>query len=481
MKKGILIQYGIDQKLTYYALKKVVPRLDHLVIHDPRLYVRGIKTNEFEYVALEDKKLFINFRSYLPLFLTMYKNFKNNKDIFSGVENIRTEGQRINIDKIYSARAGVEKQLSNIDFSQYDFIGNYVIEQSTFLMVLGLFYIRKNHPNKKIICGGNWFEINDVITKMFLEANLIDLVVYGDGEILPQVYDKTGEVTYFLDNIDDIPPMAIQKFGTNCISGLTWKVHAGCFYATKGCALKCSFCMQGLHKYRRISSIEPIGEQIEKTVKDQDIHNFYIADNVWFKDLILELDRELDKRNLIGKVKFEHCNIHPTTCLTTSVVKALKRMGMHPFLGVESFSDRILKLMNKKTTKEKNLKATSLLDKYEVPYTMGRIFQFPSETPEDFDESVKEYTKIFVHNYNSRWLGTFTLYPMTDIFFNPEKYGIRYVYFSEEVENIVPEFGKYVKQIARRYIDLADPEDKKFNKYDKKIDTINRHITKILK
>ena len=125
--------------------------------------------------------------------------------------------------------------------------------------------------------------------------------------------------------------------------------------------------------------------------------------------------------------------------------------------------------------------ATSLLDQYEVSYTMGRIFQFPSETPEDFNESVKEYTRIFYHNHNSRWLGTFTLYPMTDIFYNPEKYGIKFTYFSEEIENIVPEFGKYVKQIANQYIDLADIEDRKFNEYDKKIDTINRHITKVLK
>jgi len=481
MNKGILIQYGIDQKLSYNALKQVIPNLDQFVVTDPRIYIRGIKTNQYEYVDLEDKKLFINFRSYLPIFLLMYKNFRKGRDIFYELEKLKVDRQTINLERVYEARREVEKQLASIDFNKYDFIGQYVIEQSTFLMLIGLFYINKNYPDKKIICGGNWFEVNDVITKMFLEGDLIDLVIYGDGEILPEVYDKTGEVTYFLENIDNIPPMALLKMKVNCISGLFWKVHSGCFYATKGCPLKCSFCMQGLHKYRRVTSVEAIGEQIERTVKDHDIHSFFCADNVWFNDLILELDEELDKRNLIGKVRFEHCNIHPTTCLSTDAVKALKRMEMHPFLGIESFSDRILKLMNKKTTKEQNLAATSLLDQYEVSYTMGRIFQFPSETPEDFNESVKEYTRIFYHNHNSRWLGTFTLYPMTDIFYNPEKYGIKFTYFSEEIENIVPEFGKYVKQIANQYIDLADIEDRKFNEYDKKIDTINRHITKVLK
>jgi hypothetical protein len=480
MKKGILIQYGIDQKLSYNALKQVMPHLDQLVIDDPRNYVRGIKTNVFEYVELEDKKLFINFRSYLPLFLIMYKNFKSGRDIFYEIEKLKVDRQKLHLDKIYLARKQVELQLSAIDFNKYDFVGKYLIEQSTFLMLIGLFYINKNYPDKKIICGGNWFEVNEVVTKMFLDGNLIDLVIYGDGEILPEVYDKTGEVTYFLDNIDSIPPMPILIHSAMCVSS-HWKVNSGCFYATKGCPLKCSFCMQGLHKYRRVTSVETIGEQIERTVKDKGIHSFFCADNVWFKDLVLELDEELGKRNLLGQVRFEHCNIHPTTCLSTDVVKAFKRLNMHPFLGIESFSDRMLKLMNKKTTKEKNLMATSLLDKYEVEYTMGRIFQFPSETPEDFDESVKEYTKIFYHNPNSRWLGTFTLYPLTDIFCNPEKYGIKFIYFSEEVENMVPEFGKYVKQIAKEYVDLADPEDKKFNKYDKKIDTINRHITKILK
>jgi len=479
--KGILIQYGIDQKLSYNALKQVMPGMDRYVVSDIRTYVRGKKENIFEYIYMDDLKVFINFRKHLPLFLFMYQNFTNGHDIFKDLENQKVERQRFNIKKMMEARKSVENQLSSLNLQQYDYIGQYAIEESIFLMLIGIFYIRKEFPGKKIICGGNWFELTDVVTKMFLEANLIDLVIYGDGEILPKVYDKTGEVTYFMDNIDNTPPIALQKWSTSTIAGPEWRVNSGCFYATKGCAYKCSFCMQGMHKYRRVSSLERIGEQIEKTVRDTGITSFFVSDNIWFKDVIMEFHDELDKRNLLGKVNFEHCNVHPVTCLSVETVQALKRMRVHPFLGVESFSTKILKLMNKRTTKEKNLKAVATLEKYGVPYTMGRIFQFPSETPEDFHESVKEYTRIFTYNHNSRWLGTFTLYPKTEIFNNPEKFGLTYTYFNEEVENIVPEFGKYVKQIASGYIDVTDPDDKKFNEYDKKIDTINTYITRIFK
>jgi hypothetical protein len=480
MSRGLLIQYGIDQKLTYHALKKVMPDMERYVVYDLRSYIRGMKNHVYDYVLLDDPKLFINFRKHLPLFLFMYRNFKSGHDIFKDLDKQKVKGQQFNIAKMIETRKSVEKQLESLNLDQFEYIGQYTIEQSVFLMLIGLFYIKKNHPDKKIICGGNWFELTDVATKMFLEGNLIDLVIYGDGEILPQVYDKTGEVTYFQDNIDDIPQIAVQNWETKTLSGVPWKVNAGCFYGTKGCPYSCSFCMQGMHKYRRVSSTELIGDQIEESVKSG-ISEFYISDNIWLKDLILELHDELERRNLIGKVKFEHCNVHPVTCISEETVKAIKRMNLHPFLGIESFSTRILKLMNKKTTKELNLRSVETLDKHGSPYTMGRIFQFPGETPKDFDESLREYTRIFTYNYNSRWLGTFTLYPKTDIFNNPDKYGIEYTFFGEEIEGIVPEFAKYVRQIASSYIDLADPDDKKFKKYDKKLRVINEHITKVFK
>ncbi len=471
--KALLIQFGIDQALTYEALKSVYP-MDRKVILDIVYYLRGVTKDHRNFVELEDQKVVNTFHHCLPVFLTMYKNFKAGRDIYYDLDKLQIEGRTHNFSFMNKVRKHVEENLKEIYFDQYAFIGIYNIERASLLMLVGLFWLRLNQPDKKIICGGNWFDVNENVTKMLLEVGLIDLVIYGDGEILPDVVDETGEVRYYLENIDNIPNPTLQVIPWLALHKLP-NPYALFFYATKGCPNNCSFCMQGMDCYRRVSSFSLVADKINEAIDRTGNNLLFCADNIWFGDMIRESHEEFAKRDMLGNLRFEHVNIHPQTC-TDKNVRLMKELGMHPFLGIESFNTRILGLMNKRVTKEENLEAVRKLEANEIPYTMGRIFQFPGETIEEFHESLREYTKIFTRNPNSRFLGTYTLCPKTTVYENPERYGIEMVYFDQAVEDIVPELAKYVKMIPRTYRDLSDPNDEKFNKCANIIRIINEKI-----
>ncbi len=157
-----------------------------------------------------------------------------------------------------------------------------------------------------------------------------------------------------------------------------------------GCNSFCSYCiipyLRGREKSRKVEDI--LGE-IQNCASPEIVLNginisSYGYENVTFCDLITAL-KGLEKRIRLGSLE---CGIITDEFLCA--LKELKDFAPQFHLSLQSGSSRVLKAMNRRYTREEYLEKCSLIYKYfpEAAITTDIIAGFPTETEEDFEESI---------------------------------------------------------------------------------------------
>lgn len=476
--KGLIIQLGIDLQLSYNILKRYND-IDRLVIDELFEWDKLVGTTEFfEGIEFDDIKPFSTYHRVFPIFLVMYKNLRSNRDILHNIseelDKVVVKGMRYKIDEIIRIRKHIENNIDQANIEQYNYVGFYTMSRSTLYMTLAMMLVKQKYPNKKLIAGGPWFEVEQNISDMFVEFNILDGYLIGDGEEI-ELGNIQGKVINFCSDLNAL------KLAEPTVQTIPWnQLEAIFFTASRGCNFNCSFCQQGIQKFRTMTP-ENVAEYVKECVKKTGVKRMFIADNIFFakKEWLFSFRDEIAKRNLLGELEFYSCNIHPSYFEDDKVVDAIEQLKAHPFIGIESFSNPTLKKMNKRTTRDLNIKIVEKLRKRGIEFTAGRIFQYPGETEDEFQESLEEYLKMFTWNVHSRYLGVFCLFPNTPMFKNAEKYGIEFKYFPDNVYEYAPEFEEYLKQMPYRYIDKTDPDGERFIKLNNKIRIINEKICKI--
>ena len=173
-----------------------------------------------------------------------------------------------------------------------------------------------------------------------------------------------------------------------------------CFFVgfSRGCVGNCTFCtnvqMWGfngkpcIRTYNKEKMIELLKEIIEK----YDIKNFSIVDDnfLFFKANVISVCNFLKNYNL-------HFGIASRVdAINDEVLKALKSAGCHTILlGIESGSQRILNLLNKRATVQQNIDAIKCCRRNGLFSDASIMVGLPTETIEDLNETIK-----FVKNNN---------------------------------------------------------------------------------
>ena len=81
--------------------------------------------------------------------------------------------------------------------------------------------------------------------------------------------------------------------------------------------------------------------------------------------------------------------------MDTDIVKSLKSAGCDEVaIGIESGSDRILKLINKKITVKQIKECIELLNKWDMGWSAFIMLGFPMETEEDIRKTIKLMEEI---------------------------------------------------------------------------------------
>ena len=183
-----------------------------------------------------------------------------------------------------------------------------------------------------------------------------------------------------------------------------------------GCNNFCSYCIvpfvRGRERSRKIEDILLECKQLVKegykeiTLLGQNVNSYgNDIENTSFPQLIREIS------NIEGDFRLSFMTNHPKD-LSEDLIKALsesKKVSKKIHLPVQAGSNRILKLMNRKYTREDYLQKVELLRKYipDIAITSDIMVGFPSETEQDFLDTLDlvekvKYLSAFTFVYSKR-------------------------------------------------------------------------------
>jgi len=313
-------------------------------------------------------------------------------------------------------------------------------------LVLGILLRSKG---VKVVFGGNFFSTR-AEAKFFPMA--MDYALVGEGEkgfveLLKAVknnsgFDSVPGLVYVRGNsvvsnepepirdLDSIPFPDYSWFNPreyfSPLPVLPVLTSRGCFWR------KCAFCIH--HKnflgYRQ-RSVENVVDEIKGYV-NQGVRHFNFIDemvsSVRFKQLADAFTREKLSINYFAMAK-------PTKDFTFEVFKKMFESGCRMILwGLESANQRVLDLINKGTNVEDIRKVLAEASRAGIRNHVFLIFGFPTETEEELRDTLN-----FV--YDNRGVisgvhkGPFALEYGSQIFFNPEKFGISNIYDRDRILN----------------------------------------------
>jgi len=394
----------------------------------------------------------------MPQTIPLLKNRHNGKDIY---DNIVEEWGKLELDDlildfttIRNIRYVTEHSLRKIDLNEYDIIGLSCIDNSMLAAIICMNYIRKHFPDKKIIVGGPFIYFNQSFMDILVEENLIDTYVIGDGELaLPRF------VELYRDNADNLPvAMSMPVDNLNDIPQTTVCDSSGYLFSSRSCPHKCEFCQpRRFGKYRTVS-VEVLANAIRNMNVNHNAIHFYMHDNMFnkSKQYILDFHDEIRKMDLLGKISV-WSTLRPNN-MDEDVLEALSDLHSSFSVGIESFSQPVLDLMNKKSSVPFLLRLLGNLEKYDGIVFLHNMFGFPGETLKMFNESLKVFVDTTVPVIYKR-LNFFVLTKDSNVHLHPEDHNVEIVPFPDSVVNYFPSMRTVLNENPMNYIDLTDPID----------------------
>ncbi len=264
-----------------------------------------------------------------------------------------------------------------------------------------------------------------------LKNDFVDFVVCGEGEVTfaelltalsgeKQLKDISGLVfkqagtmvktppRQLIENLDDIPFPARQLFDkwyfmrSMIIRGL-WLKSANVI-ASRGCPYGCTYCASKVlfGRQTRFRSAKNIADEIEHLIKEYKVEAISFSDDLLVvnKPLMKELYGEIKRRKIKLKCRMQI----RADCVTDELVKMLKDIGCVQFdVGVESGSEKTLKLLNKNITPEHARNAFKIFKQNGVRACASFMLGSPGETMDDINKTVQlardiaaDYTSFFI-------------------------------------------------------------------------------------
>ena len=332
----------------------------------------------------------------------LYLNYENNlkTDKFIGKKYfLKTYGCQMNVHDSEQIRAYLEN---------FGLIETDILEEAS-VIVLNTCAIRENAHDKVFgylgRCKHLKKENKDVIVAlggcMSQEENVVKLV----EEKYPYI-----DIVFGTHNIHDLPRLLIEADGKQNIEvySIEGNVYENTPYKRDskitawvnimyGCDKFCTYCIvpytRGKQRSRRSSEII---KEVKSLVKEgyQEVTLLGQNVNAYGKDLPDEVSfaelLELVSSTNIPRIRF--VTSHPWDFTDEMIDVIAKYPNIMPYihLPIQSGSDRILKLMGRRYTKEKYQELFNKI-KSKIPnatITTDIIVGFPSETEEDFKETL---------------------------------------------------------------------------------------------
>ena len=348
--------------------------------------------------------------------------------------------------------------------------------------------VKSWNPDFPVILGG-WHP--SLLPRQTLECPYVDIVVRGQGEetlldvvrhleartpmdLIPGIGFKRDGRLHFtterpLKPIVDLPPKAyhladFDAYERSC--GRRWAMYI----SSLACPFNCSYCTNAGVYGRKWNALPP--EQfVEETV---DLTTRYGLEMLWVVDdnFLVDLDRaRLIAEGLVRAGADFKWSIQATTNLTARLspddLKLLRRSGLHQICqGVDSGSEKILKLMNKTFQDFESIyqSAARCLDAGIRP-SFNIIFAYPGEGRKERRETIDFMMDVCRRFPGAEfWTNIFTPYPGSPIMEQAKDLGIHVPNSLEGWADFFPRYtvlpwlsGREHKrlQVTRDYLRIA--------------------------
>ena len=279
--------------------------------------------------------------------------------------------------------------------------------------------IKKTFPSKILVCGG----VNATFDYRYLLNNGFDFVVRHEGEItfkelisylnkrninLNEIqglcYKKKNKIyrnkdRLLIKNLDDLPlpswDMIDEELYRTSI-GKQSIIETG-----RGCTFNCNYCVscrmwKHTHRYK---SHKRIALEF-KLAERRGIDLLLISDDNFTINpkKVIEICLELIKQK--NNIPWASGGRSDILARNPELAKYMKKAGCKSYgVGFESGDDEILKKYNKKTSRQLNEKALSIIKKNGLISQGGIMLGAPNETFKQIKDTIKFSLKLDVANY----------------------------------------------------------------------------------
>ena len=280
------------------------------------------------------------------------------------------------------------------------------------------------------------------------ECENLDIGVYGEGEYslleivqkvdrhehglltdIPGTVVRQGDAIILnrprepIGDLDELPLPARHLLGdmqAYSHTPLRGSRHAAAMIATRGCPFGCSYCDQSVFGRRRRS--HGPGRVVQEMLLLRDT---YGADYVSFEDdsFIISKAQGMDlSREMIAKqVNLPWgCSVR-VNLLDAEILSLMREAGCRLiYIGIESGSERILKLINKGITLEQVRDGVNLIKRFGIRVYGSFMIGLPSETVEEMEMTVNFALSLPLDGVS---FFLYTPYPNTELVTIAPEYG----------------------------------------------------------
>ena len=313
-------------------------------------------------------------------------------------------------------QAGYEKteKEEEADFVIYN---TCTVRENANLRVYGrlgyLHSLRKKNPELKIALCGCMMQEEEVVAKIKKSYRFVNLIfgthnLYKFAELLYDMFQEDKMVVdTWKDTKDIVEELPIDR---------KYKFKSG-VNIMFGCNNFCSYCIvpyvRGREKSRQP---EDIIREIKNLVADGVVEVMLLGQNVnsYGKNLehpvtFAELLEEIAQIEGLKRIRFMTSHPKDLSDDLIAVMAKYDKICRHIHLPLQSGSSRVLKVMNRRYTKEQYLALTEKIRKAipDISITTDIIVGFPGETEEDFEETLDvvrrvRYDSAFTFIYSKR-------------------------------------------------------------------------------
>jgi len=301
--------------------------------------------------------------------------------------------------------------------------------------------VKKNNKSTKVVWGGIHASL---LPKQTLKNPNIDIIVKGEGEltfyelikaleknkslkgIKGTWYKKGKDIKRNLDrpflDLNKLPPLPYNLIKIeNYLPKREGKKSIN-IETSRGCPYACAYCYNPIiskSTYRCLSAKNTTA-RINDLVEDYGISYLRIIDDNYFinKKRVLEISKHLLKEKYNLAWESLGGDVGNVSRFSTKELEILKRSGCHRVsFGIESGSQRILKLINKNLKVNQVISLNHRFKKVGLGAKYLFMFDLPTETIDDIKKTI-DLAIVLRKNNNLAFIGTscYTPIPNSQLF-----------------------------------------------------------------